>query len=1335
MRFMFSIKSLQQAEYKMKIKKKISSIMICIMFMMNVLQVFCQYQVSLIKAEEVPGTIPTASAETAQPPAEETPDLSQTPNVQPQETNTTQEPAIQETPETPVEPVQPGETAQPAEPEVTPQPELTPTPQPEGTLRLIYTTDIHGQVVGMDYQSGKNNEKCGLEKAFTLIKEARNEVPASNSMTFDVGDSFMDFTTDFIHEREPEKLQPVYQAMMKVGYDAITLGNHDFDYGYDFIVNQLNLSNLKDICVLSNVKDSKTGENTFGKSKIIEKTIQDNQGNPLTVQVGIIGEVVPSLSSRTETYTGILKTEDIVANTEAEAEKLKEEGADIIVVLAHSGFGPEEPTDKYKNVAYALTKIPEVDVILAGHEHTFFPTAAANDVHYTLPGIDTTTSLVNGKRLLLIKEKGKAIGIADLNVAVDENNEVVLKNSTYDIRKVQKETAASPEITETMNEWGPKMEEYCGTQIGNLQDGVNWDNYAALIEDNPVIQVVQNAQIDYAADMIYNTLPEYKDYPIVSMTRYAKTGSAGGDDYANVKGKVTKGTISSLADYNKYVYLYTITGEQLKEWMEWSASIYETVGTSPYKTWDDMIIRQYVEQGGNSLLQEDALTGWGTQFTLFEGVEYVVDPMAAPRYNSAGIKINDTNRITELTYNGVPVTADQEFVFVTNKIAALTEANAGVNEQLIGKSHKLLQDVVTEYLQEKALIGDIQVQTDGNWKLKLPQDYKFVYMSGEAGEEILKNKKWYNGKLDSLGEYCYYLGKSVVESEDKDVPNLVLTTTNKVETNKDIEIVISAHDRSGIRNVQYAYGIYDEKSTVWEKEATAVSGSSITVSNNGVYSVYVEDTVGNAAVESIAITNINKEILERPVIDAYDNNDFYITGKAEPNADIYFETATGTYTSVVGVDGKYSYALPIQAAKTKISAYVQDKNGRISDKTTITVKRVGPNYPTIEPLTNTEAEIRGNLNDTDADAFVIIGNKVYVSSDLGAGYYKKSKRYNSKLQIVETDIIVDDNGEFTIDIPVQYAKTSIKIYTTDHLGRVSHSNIIEVAEEAPNRPVVYDICDKEQYLYGYVKGYPECTVVATVNGVGYQEKTDSEGRFQINIGVQKKNTKIVVCAKDSVENEIRTSYSRSVRVQSYSSMYSSYENGMIELETFTDKDTLLEGSYVEGNTMLYFNINGQVYPVQVEEDTSFSLQLNQKLAAGTNIYMVARDKNITSVLTQKVALGKPLKPKVTTNVTDQTRNVRVCAYEPCNVYLSIGSKKYLGKLKTKKVEESKYYYIVKIPKTKGGKTVTAYANNNAGNSPVIKFKVEKTEEEEKEVTTDSTDKTVKKTTKKTATKK
>lgn len=143
----------------------------------------------------------------------------------------------------------------------------------DADMRVIFTTDIHGQVVNYDYQSAKEVNR-GLNKAYTLVKKARNEVGTGNYLTFDLGDSVYDFTTDYIYNHEPEALQPVYNAMTMIGYDAITLGNHDFDYGYDYLVNQLETSGLEQSCVLSNVYSAADNKSIFGvENKIIEKTL------------------------------------------------------------------------------------------------------------------------------------------------------------------------------------------------------------------------------------------------------------------------------------------------------------------------------------------------------------------------------------------------------------------------------------------------------------------------------------------------------------------------------------------------------------------------------------------------------------------------------------------------------------------------------------------------------------------------------------------------------------------------------------------------------------------------------------------------------------------------------------------------------------------------------------------------------------------------------------------------------------------------------------------------------------------------------------------------------
>ena len=175
----------------------------------------------------------------------------------------------------------------------------------------------------------------------------------------------------------------------------------------------------------------------------------------------------------------------------------------------------------------------------------------------------------------MVKDSCRGIGVVDLNLKVDENNKVVIDNSSYEIRKVKEATASNQDIENTMAVWDAKLKEYCQKEVGTIAEGERWDNYNSLLGSNEIIQTVHNAQIKYASNYIMNNAPEYKDYPIVSIARYTKYGSDSGADYADLSGTVVEGNADSFANYHKYVYIYQITGQQLKEWMEWGASIYQ----------------------------------------------------------------------------------------------------------------------------------------------------------------------------------------------------------------------------------------------------------------------------------------------------------------------------------------------------------------------------------------------------------------------------------------------------------------------------------------------------------------------------------------------------------------------------------------------------------------------------------------------------------------------------------------------------------------------------------------------------------------------------------------
>ena len=324
-------------------------------------------------------------------------------------------------------------------------------------LRIIGTTDLHGQLNSNDYEQGVDYNNGGLARVFDLIKKAKTELPEGNTLTLDAGDVLFDYTTEYIFSANQQAIQPIYEAMKYVGYDAITLGNHEFDYGYDYILNQLDGSGLRDITIVSNVTDARTGEYPFLENMLITRKLKTRTGKEVEVKIGIIGQTVPAFASKTHSYAGILIGEDMVENAKRQSAKLKEMGADIIIALSHTGMGPENPEPYFKNVAYALTKIPEIDVVIAGHEHNLYPTTDMTSAYYRLPGVDKNNYLINGKNVVMAGDRGRAIGVVDLELEFDGDS-VKIANRKSSLRMVtEKNTSEDQVIAALFGQWEEQL--------------------------------------------------------------------------------------------------------------------------------------------------------------------------------------------------------------------------------------------------------------------------------------------------------------------------------------------------------------------------------------------------------------------------------------------------------------------------------------------------------------------------------------------------------------------------------------------------------------------------------------------------------------------------------------------------------------------------------------------------------------------------------------------------------------------------------------------------------------------------------------------------------------
>ena len=1174
-------------------------------------------------------------------------------------------------------------------------------------MRIIGTTDIHGQLNSTNYESNEDYSSGGLARVFDLVQKTKAELPKENTVTLDVGDTLFDYTTEYIYSKYYNEMQPIYKAMAKVGYDAITLGNHDFDYGYEYILNQLNGTGLMDITVVSNITDSKNGEYPFHENMLLTRKMKTKSGETVEVKIGIIGQTIPTLTGKTHSYVGILKGEDMITNAETQAAKLKEMGADIVIALSHTGIGPESPEPNFKNVAYALTKIDDIDVVVCGHEHNVFPTTDMTSPYYKLPNVDKKTYLMNGKNVIMAGSRGSAIGVVDLTLEV-KGGKVKIADRSSEIRKVTNQnTKENKEIASLFGSWNDELMAYSTDVIGKVEKETIIHNYYGLLGDNTAIQLLNNAKMYYAMDYVIKNAPAYKDYPIIAASTYDSYGTESIDDFVTIKDEITEADLAKLQSYNNYLYLYTITGKQLKEWLEWSASAYETILFN--NKWLDKTMSKLMEETGlKSLLREEWLNDWSS-FYIFDGIDYVINPTVEPRYDISGNKISVNERIKSLTYNGKKVTDNMKFIIATNKITKPVAANRGVETQIVYKSFNRSQAILADYVEQLSKSGSILPKVDYNWKVDFPASYKFLIKTPAYAHELFKETPWFEKYLTEEDGYRYYIASYPKSYKDEEGPSIIAIAGVTNPTGSPYEVEVYATDESEITHLRYMKGDYDLDYSGWVT-ARKVTNRTFTVWENGTYSIFAEDAHGNKTIKKIVIDNFRDDLLGRPTAESYTNRKSSIKGTGEPGATIVFEAYTGEYKGEIGKNGKYAYPLPSQPSGSSVTFYVIDeKNGLESERVTVPVKRTGPNQPSVNPIYNNAPYITGNLNDDDATVIAIIDDTVYVTSEGGKELFEANTEiYDPSYTIVKTKFETTASGYYALYIPKLEAGKSVTIYNLDHVSRNSRVKTAKVIEVVPNAPQLYEISNIERTLTGYVpSGKANYDMTLKIGDKTYTTKTDKEGKFTFQFRDQLQAGQVLsVTTTDYKNGSARTSYPTEIVVKDIES-YVKTNSTTLTIDNITTKSYLVAGNSFDSQTVYLAIVKPEsttftnsLYVLETDSFGRYKYCLEDKLELGTKIYVMVRfaDGKILTANKAEVLPGRPEPPILVKEVTNTDKQVLVIANKDCEITLKIGKKTYVTSEYTYEEENDRYIYTLEIDREISGTEMNITATNVTGTS-------------------------------------
>ncbi len=603
-------------------------------------------------------------------------------------------------------------------------------------LRIIETTDIHTNLMDYDYYKDKASKKIGLTRAATLVKQARSEV--QNSILVDNGDLIQGSPMgDYMAAKgiRPGDVHPVYKAMNQLSYDVGNIGNHEFNYGLDFLLETINDADFP--YVNANIYDVKTGKHFFKPYLIKTYTFKDTDGDEQQIKVGYIGFVPPQVMVwDKKNLDGKVVAKDIKETAEKLIPQMRAEGADVVVAIPHSGLSSEAYKVGAENSVYYLTQVEGIDAIAFGHAHAVFPSKEFADI----PGADVEKGTINGITSVMPGRWGSHVGVMDLTLEQNNGKWMVTQGQSearpiFD--RATQESLAKPDeaIVKALEHDHKATREFVNQPIGKASDVMY--SFLALVQDDPTIQIVNLAQKDYVERFIQGD-PDLDGLPVLSAAAPFKAGGRKNDpsNYTEVEsGELTFRNAADLYLYPNTLVTLKVSGKEVKEWLECSAGQFNQIDPNSVQP--------------QSLINWDGFRTYN--FDVIDGVNYQIDVTQPARYNGDCQLINpEAQRIVNLTYKDKPVDMQQTFLIASNNYRAYSNKFPGTGAEFVAfdspdENRTVLADYIARVSKEK---GEVVPSADKNWSFtpihtQTKLDIRFETSPGEKAAEFIKNNGQY----------------------------------------------------------------------------------------------------------------------------------------------------------------------------------------------------------------------------------------------------------------------------------------------------------------------------------------------------------------------------------------------------------------------------------------------------------------------------------------------------------------------------------------------------------------------------------------------------------------
>ena len=540
-------------------------------------------------------------------------------------------------------------------------------------LTLLATTDLHASLRPYNYYLDRRVDAAGLACIATLVDRIRSDTP--NCMLFDNGDTLQGTPLGDYAAKErlaDGRPHPMIAAMNAVGYDAATLGNHDFNYGLAFLTQTL--EGAKFPVVLANVSRS-DGAPFLPATAMLTRNLRDVDGAWHKLSIGVVGLVPPQIATwDKQILAGALDTRPIVETAARCAQDLRAEGADIVIALCHSGLGAEEDRPDLENAIRPLARCAGLDAIIAGHSHEVIPrsgspetTEAPDDVPIVQPGA-----------------YGSHLGQITLTLHATDTGWRVAHSAAQThpiIGEGGNPVPASDRILQVSATDHMATLGYIRRRIGESTRPLT--SYFAQVSNTAAIALIAEAQRAAAAQALIGHPLEAM--PLLSAVAPFKAGGRGGtQNYTDIPaGPLSIRNIADLYIYPNRLQILSATGADIADWLERSACAFH----------------QITSGSSDQLLIDHRFASYN--FDVMTGLSYVIDPTEPARFSPGGEDRFETpGRIRGLCYQGRAVDPGDRFLVATNSYRAAGGGHfmAPTRCDMVLDPHLTVQDVLIAHV-------------------------------------------------------------------------------------------------------------------------------------------------------------------------------------------------------------------------------------------------------------------------------------------------------------------------------------------------------------------------------------------------------------------------------------------------------------------------------------------------------------------------------------------------------------------------------------------------------------------------------------------------------------